>query len=91
MVSSGNYHNTKNKLSQVLEYYEKFKNIKQMWSFYQLSGLKWRGLSHLQIVHRINFSVINKLFFCAKIASSDRISENYKTVFLGSWNSMQIS
>ena len=46
-------------LNQVLQY-GKAQNIKYIWSFYQISGLKKYGVYHLRKVQNINLSVYSK-------------------------------
>ena len=55
-----NYHWTKNHISQVLEYYEKFKNTKKITTSHQLFRSKKDRISHLWKFQKKNFSVFKK-------------------------------
>ena len=53
-------HYTKNHISQVLEYHEKFKNTKKISTFHQLFRSKKDRISYLWKVQNKNFSVLKK-------------------------------
>ena len=60
VVNDMTKHCTKNHISQVLKYHEKFKNTKKISTFHQLFRSKKDRISYLWKVQNKNFSVLKK-------------------------------